>query len=303
MPAVHRYFVDRLPEVERLNAALHAEGPEKDSCMMVYGQQGIGKTQLLAKYLIDCKDLELRISHVDLGALSTKGYLGLIEAMIEGLGSDGFEKFDETLDMILLKSRVERSQAILENAAASLPVTGSGGGQGITFVGAVTGQTQIFVNGNVNYRDSKIDNIFQIHLFEPEEMDELVQRRITRAFRESLQKIAREQPVIILLDHWDTSDDLLKRWLEEHLLTWATDRTLRKILVVLAFNALPQQFETRLGFMPISLPPFSKEVALEFWCKNGLAESDFESIGPEIYSIPAILSLEVGKQRQMQNIK
>jgi hypothetical protein len=303
MPAVHRYFVDRLLEVEQLNASLHAEGPEKDSCIMVYGQQGIGKTQLLAKYLLDCNGLEVRVSHVDLSALVTKGYLGLIEALIEGLGSDGFEKLDETFDTILLKSRVERSQAILENAAAALPVTGSEGGQGITFVGPVMGQNQIFVNGNVSYRDNKIDNIFQIHLFEPEEMEELIQRRITRSFRECLQKITREQPVIILLDHWDNTNDLLRKWLEEHLLNWATDRTLRKVLVVLAFEALPQQFESRLGFMPMILSPFSREVALEFWCKNGLAESDFETIGPEIYSIPAILALEVGKQRFRQNIK
>ena len=291
MLALARYFVDRIPEIEHLTAALYAQGTDKDSCVLVHGQSGIGKTQLLAKYLYECNDQEVRTGHVDLGALTTKGYLGLIEAMMEGLGNDGFEKLDETFDTIL-KTRIERSAAPMEKAAAGQPDRG----RDMVFNAPITGQAVTFVSGDVNYHGSNINNIYQIHLLEPQEMEELIQKRITRTFRDCLQKIAREQSLVILVDHWDAGSDLLKRWLEEHLLSWAANRALKKILVVVASECMPEQFEARLGFRPLALSQFSREVALEFWTKNGLAEADFEALGLEVFGLPSRLKLEVGKR-------
>lgn len=291
MFALVRNFVDRVPEIEQFNAALYAEGTDKDSCILVHGQSGIGKTQLLAKYLYVCNDQEIRIGHVDLGAVATKGYLGLIEAMIEGLGNDGFEELDKTFNTIL-KNILERSEALLENAAIREPRRG----RDMVFNMPVTGEVVTFVSGDVNYHDSNIHNIYQIQLLEPGEMEVLIQKRVTRTFRECLQKIARVQPIVILLDHWDAGSDLLKGWLEEHLLSWATNRALKKILVVVTSECVPEQFEARLGIRPLPLSHFSREIALEFWLKNGLAEADFESIRPETFGIPSHLKLEVGKR-------
>src|SRR6266508_5313692 len=82
MLMVTKYFVNRVNEIEQLNTVLNSEGAEKDSFVLVHGQRGIGKTQLLAKYLRDCNFKEIRVSHVDLEDLITKGYLGLIESIV-----------------------------------------------------------------------------------------------------------------------------------------------------------------------------------------------------------------------------
>src|SRR3989304_1427279 len=105
MPGVTRFFVNRTSEIGQLNLALNSEGPQRDSFILVYGQPGIGKTQLLAKYLRDCNYDNIRIAYVDLQDLITKGYLGLIETIVEGLGNNGFEELDETVDDILIRSQ------------------------------------------------------------------------------------------------------------------------------------------------------------------------------------------------------
>lgn len=296
MAALTRFFVDRTDEIDQLNAALHSESPEKDSVILVYGQAGIGKTQLLARYLRECNYKSIRIAHVDLEELMTKGYLGLIEAIVEDLGSDGFESLDETFDEILIRSPLEKSKAFLEQMA----VPASGPVQGFIFNEAVTAQEQTFIHGNVTYHNPKIENIYNIHLAEPEQVAELIQSRITRAFRNCLQTIAREQLVVILLDHWETTSDLIKSWLDAHLLKWTSELTLRQAIVVIAREALPPELENQVGFLPMTILPFSREIALEFWKKNGLLEEGFDAIGSEIYSIPGILALEVGKQRLKQ---
>jgi hypothetical protein len=296
MPTVTRHFVNRTEELERLNIALNYEGPEKDSLVLVYGQTGIGKTQLLAKYLRECNYKGIRIAHVDLVDLVTKGYLGLIEGIMEGLGNDGFEDLDETFDEILIQSQIEKSKAFVEYAQKQLPVHALGQPQGLTFFGPVTAQTQTFVSGNVTYNNPKIENIYHIHLAEPEQVAALIQNRITRVFRSCLQNIANEQLVVVLLDHWEKASKLLETWLDAYLLRWASELTLQKALVVLSRETIPSELEDQMGILPLAVSPLSREAALEFWKKNGLAEEEFNTIGIESYSIPSILRLEVGKR-------
>jgi Cdc6-like AAA superfamily ATPase len=296
MPSLTRFFVDRTDEIDRLNGALLSESPEKDSFVLVYGRPGIGKTQLLAKYLRECNYKSIRIAHVDLQDVITKGYLGLIEAIVEGLGNDGFESLDETFDDILIRSPIERSAAFVEQ----MPAQAAGQGSGFVFNQPVTAQTQTFIHGNVTYNNPKIENIYNIHLAEPEQVAELIQGKITRAFRNCLQNIAREQLVVILLDHWETTSGLVKLWLDAHLLRWTAELNLRRAIVVVAREDLPPELENQVGILPVAILPFPREVALEFWKKNGLTEEGFNSVAAEIYSIPGILSLEVGKQRLKQ---
>ena len=303
MRTVTAYFVDRVGEIDQLNAALNSEGSTRDSFVVLHGQRGIGKTQLLAKYLRDCNGKEIRVSHVDLEDLITKGYLGLIEAIIEDLGNDGFEALDELFDNILIKSQIEQGRAVLEGAAVAFPGQGLGQAQSFTFNAPVTGQAQTFVTGDVTYHNAKIENIYHIHLAEPEQVADLIQNRITRAFRSCLQNISREQLVVILLDQWDKAGDLLQKWLNDHLISWATELTLKKALIVMSSESLPPEVEHQLGILPLAISPFTREFALEFWRKNGLPEEAFHGIGMEVYSIPGILALEVGKHRLKQGLR
>lgn len=304
MPNVTRFFVNRTSEIESLNSTLKSEGSEKDSLVLVYGQPGIGKTQLLAKYLRECNEGKVRIAYVDLGNLITKGYLGLIEAIVEGLGNQGFEELDKTYDDVLFRLQLENSTSLISEAqqlsanADALPKSGSG--PVTNYYGNVNADNPIFINGAVSFNDAKINNIYNFHLAEPAQVAELNQNKITRVFGSCLRNIAAEQLIVILLDQWEKASDPLKLWLNDHLLRWATELILKKALVVLSREEVPLELHDQMGILPIAVPPFSREVALDFWKKNGLAEEGFSSIGVEIYSVPGILSLVVGKQRLKQ---
>ena len=301
MPAVTRYFVNRTNEVDRLNSALNAEGPEKDSFVVVHGPQGIGKTQLLAKYLRLCNYENIRIAYVD---LNNKDYLGLISEIVEGLGKLGFEDLEKAFDVILSRSQTELGQATAERAqelvraGRSIPTVEQIAR--INFEGPVTGRDQFFINGTVTINDPKIENIFNIHLQDSERAQERDQERITLAFQSCLSAIATDRPIALLIDHWEGATDSLKIWLNAHLLKWAAQFQLKRALIVLSQAILPEEFEDKAGILPLAIPPFTREAALEFWEKNELPMEEFDVIAAEIYSIPSILALEVGKRRLRQ---
>jgi Cdc6-like AAA superfamily ATPase len=306
MPPLTRFFVNRTSEIDKLNAALHSKGAEKDSFVLIYGQQGIGKTQLLARYLRECNDRNVRIAYVDLESMVTKGYLGLIDAIVEGLGSDGFEELDKTYDDILFRFDFEQSQSLAAQAQDQLRAgerVASGSSPGMVFDGPLNADEMIFINGQVDFKDTRINYIFNFDQAEPAQVAELHQRRITRVFADCLRKMTTEQLVIILLDHWDKAGDPIQTWLNDSLLEWATDLILKRALIVVSRDALPPKFEDQMGVVPLAIPPFSREIALEFWKRHGLAEEEFPAIGAEIYGMPGILSLEVGKWRVKKKVK
>jgi hypothetical protein len=298
MLTLTRHFVNRTQEIDRLKSALNSEGPEKDLMALVYGRPGIGKTQFLAKYLLLGRHTDMRTAYVD---LQGRDYLGLISEIIEGLGKRGFEEMETTYDAIRDRSRIGVTRSAIENLQEKLQVSQSvpvsEQAAGISFMGSVTGRDQYFVNGPMTITEPKIENIFNINLNEPERVKELNQERITLAFQSCLSAIAREQPIVLLLDHWENANDPLRNWLNDHLLKWASQFVLRKALVVLTRESLPDELVDQTGILPLAMPPFSREVALEFWKKNDLPAEDFDTIPEEIYSVPRILALEVGKQR------
>ncbi len=297
MLTLTKHFVNRTQEFDRLKSALNAEGSEKDLMALVYGQPGIGKTQFLAKYLFFGRQADIRTAYVD---LQGRDYLGVISEIIEGLGKTGFDEMEAAYDAIRERSRVGVERATIQNLQEQIQASHnvpSDQKAAISFMGTVTGRDQYFMNGPVTISEPKIENIFNINLNEPERVVELNQEKITLAFQSCLRSIAREQPIVILLDHWENTDDPLKSWLNDHLLKWASQFILKKALVVLTRESLPDEFVDQTGILPLAMPPFNREVALEFWKKNDLPAEDFDAVPAEIYSVPRILALEVGKQR------
>lgn len=300
MLTITKYFVDRTVEIERLDSALHSEGLEKELLVLVYGQQGIGKTQLLAKYLRLGNSNRLRIAYVD---LRDRDYLGLIDEIVEGLGKTGFDDLDETYDKILAQSLVGVEQTAINRLRKQLgayeSISAPGQSVGINFMGPVTGETQNFINGPVTINNPKIEVIYQNDLGEPKKVQELNQRKITQAFQSSLRNLAAEQPIVLLLDHWEHASDPLKIWLNNHLLKWASQFQLKKALIVLSCEFLLKELEDQAGILPLPIAPFTRETAVEFWVKNELPLEDFDTLAAEVYNMPRILALEVGKRRLM----
>src|SRR5688572_19768629 len=211
MLAGTKYFVNRLDEIGRFSLALNSEASEKDFLILMYGQHGIGKSELLLKYLAIASDVDnLRIAYAD---LSDRDYLGLIEEIVEGLGKTGFEDLDETFDAILSTSQL--NQSALARLPEQLHVDRSAlvlnEGVGINFNDPVSaGRDMYFVNGPVSLVGPKFEYVFNINSREPEKAEELNQNRITLAFQSCLVAIARTQPIVLLLDHWDNATDYLK---------------------------------------------------------------------------------------------
>jgi len=302
MLTLTKHFVNRIQELDRLKSALDSEWPERDLMALLYGQSGMGKTQLLAKYLFFGRHIDIRTVYVD---LQGRDYLGLISEIIEGLGKSGFEEMEATYDAIRERSLAGLKQSTIETLQDQLQTgmgtPGTEQSVGINFMGAVTGRDQYFMNGPVTISEPKIENIINISLNEPEQVLELNQERITLAFQSCLKRIAREETIAILLDHWERANIPLKKWLNDHLLKWASQFSLKKALVVVARENLPDELVDQAGILPLAIPPFGREAALEFWIKNDLPVDDFNSIPAEIYSVPKFLALEVGKQRMKRS--
>lgn len=307
MPTVSRDFVNRTDEIAQLDFVLNGEGIEKDSLVVLHGQEGMGKTQLLAKYLRIGNFNNIRIAYVD---LSAKDYLKLIDEIVEGLGKEGFEALEQTYDEVLDLYQPQNIHPIAVNAQKRLEsgqdLPASESTPGIVFNQPVSGEQQFFVNGPVTFKNPKITQIFNFQQKEPEFVPGEIQRRITLAFHESLRTISREQPIAILLDNWDGEDEedegrnQLKIWLNNHLLKWASEFTLKKALVVLSREVLPKEFDNQAGILPLAISPFNRETALKLWQKYGLPESLFNALGIEAYSIPGILALEINKEHKRE---
>lgn len=293
MPTVRTDFVDRTDEITQLDQVLNMQGLEKDSLVLLHGLSGIGKTQLLAMYLRLCNFNNVRIAYVDLTA---RGYLSLIDEIIEGLGGEGFEELDEVYDRVL--GRFQLKQA--EMAAASISAPSVPPGAGLVFNQPLAGEQQIFVNGNANFNNPKITQIFNFQLDEPQKVQDQNQSKITRTFCDCLRALARTQPIVLLLDHWDKASDPLKLWLDEHLIEWTTHLTLKKALVVVARQSMPAEMQAQLGIRPLELCPFERETALELWKKYGLTEEIFDTVEPEVYTVPNLLALRIANERLKQ---
>jgi len=301
MLTVRRDFVNRTSEIQKLQSILIAEGIDKDSFILLHGRQGLGKTQLLARYLRLCNSDNICIAYVD---LPNKDYLGLIDEIEEGLGKKGFEPLDIVYDDILSQFKIEDRPVDAKGIQAQMQPAPSGeaSGQapGIVFNQPVSGENQFFVSGNLVFNNPKITQIFNLQLNESEWVQGFNQKKITNAFHDCLHGIAQERPYVILLDHWEGATDPLKNWLKAHLFEWAAELYLRKALVVLAREDMPEEYKNQMGILELAVQPFDRQAALEFWLKNGLKVEIFNTLGIDIYSIPGILAIEIDKQHLIQ---
>ena len=295
MPTVRKDFVNRTDEISQLDLVLNMQGLEKDSLVLLHGLSGIGKTQLLARYLRLCNYNNVRIAYVD---LSTRGYLSLIDEIIEGLGGEGFDELDKIYDEVLSLFPLKQAElALAASAVPSIPPDA-----GLVFNQPVSGEQQIFVNGTANFNNPKITQIFNFQLTEPQKVQDQNQKKITQTFCDCLRAIARTQPIVLLLDHWDEASDPLKLWLADHLIEWTTHFTLKKALVVMARQSMPADMQDQMGILSLALLPFKREIALELWKKNGLTEETFDTLEPEIYGVPNLLALKIANERRKLGI-
>ena len=295
MPLVCRDFTNRDDELKKFRELFTAESFDRDSVVLLYGQEGIGKTQLLARYLRECNFNSISIAYVDLAGLD---YLGLIDRIINGLGKSGFEHFDAELDRVLdrllgqSKLLADKAQTHVQSEQAARMVETA---KGVVFNQSVSAEYQLFVGGNANFNDAKITQIFNFQLDEPINVQDQNRKDITQAFYDCLRAIAKERPFVILLDHWEKVNDDLKGWFEQHFVIQPAELVLNKAQVILAHEDFPTIYANKMGIKTLPVPPFDREAALKFWMKCGLPADAFDTLTPERYGIPAFLMMEVDK--------
>jgi hypothetical protein len=300
MPTICNDFVDRLSEIEKLRSTQSYEGFDKNSFVVVFGQKGLGKTQLLARYLRECNNENVSIAYVD---LPNKDYLGLIDEIIEGIGGEGFETIDEVIDDLIRRFQVETAENTLRN---SLEIPGrdiqaQNLASAITFNQPVQAENQIFISGPTTFNNPKFTIINTLQLTDTTSVRDAFEKRITLEFHDCLRTKSKECPITILLDHWEGANDPLKIWLGEHLIRWSTEFKLKRGLVIIAQESVDEKYKNQIGILPLELKPFDRKTALDCWLKNGLAEESFTSVGIEIYSTPKILATEIDKQRILKD--
>jgi hypothetical protein len=298
MLTLRRDFIDRVDQIQHLCEELHAEGAAKDPLVLAYGPAGIGKTQLFAKFLIDCNQHDIRVAYVD---LTDKGYLGFIDDVEMGLGSDGFEELEQVLEDVMMRSPIEQGRLIAKRFDHEWePVPDAREPAALSINAPINADHLNFAGRDVVYNNARISNVFNIIVGDPIEAQRLIEKKITQAFRTCLRQIARGQIIAILLDHWEEAQDPLRNWITEHLIGPATQFAMKKALVVLCRDDLPQEMEEQTGILPLPIPFFTREVALQYWVSHGLPQEKFDDLGPEVYSLPRLLAIEVDRQRLLR---
>src|SRR5690242_21536972 len=104
-------FVDRHDELSRFCEMLDTD---EKPIMLVWGEDGIGKSSLLARLIHECGSRNLRKTEVFVSKSRFNGYLEILRKIRDDLGPDLFANFTQLVNYIFPDPRQARALVKLE---------------------------------------------------------------------------------------------------------------------------------------------------------------------------------------------
>ena len=248
-------FVDRTAEMDRFCRML--ESDEKH-IMIVWGDEGMGKTSLRLRMVHECATRSLRKAEVEFGGMRTSDYLHVMRKIRDDVGSEHFNPFSHYVNFLTdpnyrpvsVNINVQGGVAVADHAQISGSSTGD-------IAGVVVKDNMLVLP--------------RADLAVPENESMM---RLTDRFIEGLRAALNVGPVVVFLDSVEKMPSITERWLWEELLTAVRDGRLPGIKCVLCAQAQPVQLDRdwRALVEEAQLAPLEAEHIEAYLAKRGVGD-------------------------------
>jgi len=217
-------FVDRHVELGRFCEML--ENDEKP-IMIVWGDDGIGKSSFLARLIHECASRKLRKAEVFASKNRFNSYLEILRKIRDDLGPELFPNFTQLVNYLFPSPLQAREPIKIEVGGGAQSVLERARLENVTIHGDVAGV--IIKDCMINVPDPTLN-------IPPQDRMNL----LTAEFLKDLAPIVQHEMLVVLFDDIQELADETYKWLWEGIISALDEGRLRNIRFVLCGRAKPQ---------------------------------------------------------------
>jgi len=216
-------FVDRHDELSRFCEMLDTD---EKPIMLVWGEDGIGKSSLLARLIHECGSRNLRKTEVFVSKSRFNGYLEILRKIRDDLGPDLFPNFTQLVNYIFPDPRQARAPVKIEVGGGAQSVLERAQLQNVTVHGDIAGI--IIKDCMINVPDPTLN-------IPPQDRMNL----LTAEFLKDLAPVVENNMLVVLFDDIQELTDETYKWLWEGIISAVDEGRLKKVRFVLCGRAKP----------------------------------------------------------------
>ncbi len=217
-------FVDRQAELGRFCEML--ENDEKQ-IMMVWGDDGIGKSSLLARLIHECASRKLRKAEVFASKSRFNSYLEILRKIRDDLGSELFPNFTQLVNYLFPNPLQPRTPIKIDIGGGAQSVLERAKLENVTIHGDVAGV--IIKDCMINVPDPNMNIPLQDRM-----------NLLTTEFLKDLAPIVQNEMLVVLFDDIQELTDETYKWLWAGIISALEEGRLKNIRVVLCGRTKPQ---------------------------------------------------------------
>lgn len=217
-------FVDRHVELSRFCEVL--ENDEKP-IMVVWGDDGIGKTSFLARLIHECASRRVRRAEVFSSKSRFNTYLEILRKIRDDLGPELFPNFTQLVNYIFPGPLQPRAPIKIEINAGAQSVLERAKLENVIIHGDVAGV--ILKDCMINVPDTNLNIPLQDRI-----------NLLTAEFLKDLAPIVQNEMLVVLFDDIQELTDETYKWLWEGIISALGEGRLKNIRFVLCGRAKPQ---------------------------------------------------------------
>lgn len=273
-----KMFVDRKDEMKLFREILETGDPP---IMVVCGEDGVGKSMLMAKMVHECALKKLPKAEIVWTETRNHDFLAVMRKIRDDVGPEHFNPFTDlvnyyTVPKYELKIKVEGSIHVAENA---------------TIQGSTTGD----ITG-IKIQDMMIPEPREDLAISRDQKMMVLSDKFLENFASALDKMESERPLVVFLDSIEKMSEETHHWVVNELLGNLSKGHLKNIRFVLCGDTFPKDnLETGLQMMieVAELKSLDRGYIVEYLEKRGIEESAREDLA---------LMLEVSTNGNLQKI-
>lgn len=279
-------FVNRDEQLSTLWKIARQEAEHR--IVLIYGPDGMGKTYLLGEFRAECEAEGINCACIEFVEGSDQCYMTIILSVLNQLGPEGFEHLAQTIAETRALGAWETvptaPAAVRMGHSAANPVPSGRRSGGVDFHEAAT------IYGDVVGRDAYY--VTQIIQRDDPLVQQMIQARITAAFRDCLVELATTRIVAFLLDSWERAITDTCHWLRDNLMKWILDKKLPNALAVVAGTETPDLGRPMRRSGRLTLDRLPDEAVRIYWIeKCNLPPEDVTNIVKYSRGNPMVMAL------------